>query len=176
MGGTLRGVASRLNTLTQLTVLVSNWKDLKDKLPATLSSGILLGLATALVPRALWPDKPVIGDTHSYGTLFFQFSGSSFAMTPFGDLLINFGPLGIAPGMFLLGALMRLFYAGLIDQSPGAAGRAGIYALLLTQLSMEGSFGTIIPWLLRTGLVAVLALLIMAALVALSARYRASRA
>lgn len=176
MARTLRGLASRLNTLTQLTVLVSNRKALADKLPATLGSGIWIGLATALIPRAIWPDKPIIGDVQSYGTLFFRFSTNSFAMTPFGDLLINFGPLGIAPGMFLLGALMRVFYAGLIEQSPGAVGRAGIYVLLLTQLSMEGSFGTIIPWLLRTGLIAVLAVLTTAALVALSSRYRVSQA
>jgi hypothetical protein len=176
MSRVLRGLASRLNTITQLTVLVSNWKALEGKLPPTLGSSIWIGLVTALVPRAIWPDKPLIGDPKNYGKLFFRFSTNSFAMTPFGDLLINFGPLGIAPGMFLLGALMRLLFAALIEQAPGAAGRAAIYALLLSQLSMEGSFGTIIPWLLRTGLVAMIAVLITAVLLALPRRSTLSRA
>jgi hypothetical protein len=170
VSSSLRGVASRLNTLTQLTVLVSNRKTLADQLPSTLGSGIWIGLATALIPRPLWPEKPLIGDPHSYGTLFFQFATNSFAMTPFGDLLINFGPLGIPAGMFLLGVLMRMIYSALVEQLPGAAGRAAIYALLVSQLSMEGSFGTIVPWLLRVLFIASLATLVTAAIVAITSR------
>lgn len=173
---TLRGVASRLNTLTQLTVVVANHKALAGSLPSTLGSGIWIGLATALIPRAIWPDKPAIGDPEHYGAYFFGFSTNSFAITPFGDLLINFGPVGIVPGMFLLGVLMRILYAALIEQSPGAAGRAAIYVLLLSQFSMEGYYATIVPWLLRTGLIAMLGVIITAMLLGGLSRHRLSRA
>jgi hypothetical protein len=175
MARTLRGVASRLNTLTQLTVVVANHKALAGSLPRTLGSGIWIGIATALIPRAIWLNKPVIGDPENYGAYFFGFSTNSFAVTPFGDLLINFGPLAIVPGMFVLGVLMRVLYTALIEQSPGAAGRAAIYALLLSQLSMEGYYGTIVPWLLRTGFVALLGVLVTGILLGGLSRYRLSR-
>ncbi|QCK87606.1 hypothetical protein E8L99_18500 [Phreatobacter aquaticus] len=166
----LRAFAARTNTLSQITVLVSRRHELIASMPPSLHSGILIGIATALVPRVLWPGKPVIGDVAAHARLFFDFEGNSFAVTPVGDLLLNFGPAGIVPGMILLGMLMSLLYATLVEAVPGSAARAAIYVVMLTQFSMEGFFSTIIPSLLRSGLVAVIAIAITSVVVALVQR------
>ena len=62
-----------------------------------------------LVPRIIWPDKPIV----SRGGWFTNYVGSDIAsataMTSFGELYWNFGFVGVALGMFIIGAL----YAGL---------------------------------------------------------------
>lgn len=153
----VRAFAARTNVLTQITVLVSQRDALLQSMPASLRSSIFIGIATSLVPRALWPDKPIIGDAASHARLFFQFENNSFAVTPVGDLILNFGPAGIVPGMLCLGALFAVLYGCLVEAMPGSAVRSATMVVLLTQFSMEGFFATIVPSLLRAGLVAVIA-------------------
>ncbi len=61
------------------------------------------------IPRVLWPDKP----TTSRGGWFTRYIGvdyaTAIAMTSFGELYWNFGFIGVAIGMFIIGSL----YAGL---------------------------------------------------------------
>lgn len=67
-----------------------------------------------LVPRVIWPSKPVVHlgamITHLYLGKDIQ---SSSAVTPFGDLYMNFGLPGILIGMLLLGSLYRVIYGWL---------------------------------------------------------------
>jgi hypothetical protein len=165
-----RAFAARTNVLTHVAVLVSRRDEFNASMPDSLKSGILIGLTTALVPRALWPNKPIVGDFASHARLFFGFEDNSFAVTPFGDLLLNFGPAGIVPGMVILGALMSFIYATFAESAPGSAARGAIFVALLTQFSMEGFFSPILPSLLRVGLVAILATLFLSAIIGVTRR------
>lgn len=156
----VRSFAARVNVLSQITVLVSQREALYNSLPPTLKSGILIGIATALVPRVIWPSKPVIGDSASHARLFFKFEGNSFAVTPVGDLLLNFGPAGIVPGMIVLGFCMSLLFSIVVASAPLSPARAAIMVALLTQFSIEGFLGPLVPSLIRAGLVGVLAIAI----------------
>jgi hypothetical protein len=151
----VRSFAARTNVLTHVAVLVSRRDELVASMPATLRSGILIGLATSLVPRVLWPDKPVIGDAAAHAKLFFEFEGNSFAVTPIGDLFLNYGSAGIVPGMVLLGMMIGFVHAALMQGPAIPAARGGIYAVLLTQFSMEGFYAYMLPSMLRAGLIAV---------------------
>jgi hypothetical protein len=74
------------------------------------ASGATLGtVIIALVPRALWPDKPVVGGG---GTVVHDFTGIEFAEgTSVGagqvfEFYVNFGTLGVIGGFFLYGLLL----------------------------------------------------------------------
>ena len=62
-----------------------------------------------LIPRVLWPDKPAT----SRGAWFTRYIGVNYsmalAMTSYGELYWNFGFIGVAFGMFIIGSM----YAGL---------------------------------------------------------------
>jgi hypothetical protein len=168
-----RAFAARTNVLTHVAVLVSQREALRDSLPPSLRSSIPLAVATALIPRVIWPDKPTIGDFAAHARLFFRFEGNSFAITPIGDLLLNFGPVGIVPGMMLLGALLGLAFAALWEAGKGSAARSAILVVLVTQFSMEGFFAPLLPSFMRAGLVAVAAALALHGAIALARRAKA---
>lgn len=163
-----RAFAARANVLTHVAVLVSQREALRESLPPSLRYSIPLAIATALIPRAIWPNKPVIGDFGAHARLFFRFEGNSFAITPIGDLLLNFGPVGIVPGMMLLGAVLGFAFAALWESAAGSAVRGAIFVVLITQFSMEGFFAPLLPSFMRAGIVAVTAALALRAAVAVA--------
>jgi hypothetical protein len=74
------------------------------------ASGSTLGsMALALIPRALWPDKPAVGGG---GTIVHDFTGIEFAEgTSVGagqvlEFYVNFGTLGVIGGFLLYGWLL----------------------------------------------------------------------
>lgn len=66
--------------------------------------------AIALIPRAIWPDKPVtagsMGMVTEYTGIGFA-EGISVGMGQVMEFYVNFGTLGVAVGFFLLGMLIR---------------------------------------------------------------------
>jgi hypothetical protein len=68
--------------------------------------------AIIVVPRAVWPGKPVLDDagqfTHTYGQVP-AFVRSATEITQIGDLYRNFGYTGVVFGMFLWGITIALF-------------------------------------------------------------------
>jgi hypothetical protein len=74
------------------------------------ASGAMLGsMMMALIPRALWPDKPAVGGG---GTIVHDFTGMEFAEgTSVGagqvfEFYVNFGTLGVIGGFLLYGWLV----------------------------------------------------------------------
>ncbi|MGH7470263.1 MAG: hypothetical protein ACRENP_20160 [Longimicrobiales bacterium] len=69
---------------------------------------------TALVPRALWPDKPVYagspGVVSRYTGLSFA-AGTSVGIGQVMEFYINFGTLGVLAGFLILGTLVGMFDA-----------------------------------------------------------------
>ncbi len=102
--------AERVDVLSTLAVVVSNHEELApyEELYG-LSDNIWIELSTFIVPRVIWPEKPIVSDPRRYSELYFDYGGSSYAVTPVGDLLRNYGIIGIPIGMFMLGVILPLF-------------------------------------------------------------------
>jgi hypothetical protein len=114
-----------------------------------LENNIVNDALTSFVPRFLWPDKPPTSDPRAYSDLYFNYSENSFAISPFGDLLRNFGLVGVVVGMMLLGFYLRTIYAILIDTPNPSLWKKTAYFMLLTVISYEGFFATMMPSVIR---------------------------
>jgi len=97
---------------------------------------------TLVVPRIIWPEKP----QDEMGRWFsIEYAGApansrgSCALTPFGDLYLNFGWPGIALGMFVLGIVYRFSYE--LVRTAGRESYLAIYlVLLVAATNYESSF------------------------------------
>jgi hypothetical protein len=154
-------LAERMELVTSAGVVVANYERLAPFEPALgLSNSILSSLTSALIPRFLWPNKPGTADGKVFGELYFGYP-NSFAITVGADLLRNFGPWSIPVGMALLGWLLRVMYATLVEDLPRSIWRVAGYLVLLTTISYEGSFGQNVPYLIRTAFVLGMCLLLV---------------
>jgi len=155
-------LTERLENVSQLAVVVSNYETLANyEAGYGLDNNIWKDSIAFLIPRFLWQDKPVATDPYKYGDLYFNYGENSFTLTPMGDLLRNFGPVGVPLGMIFLGFFLRLIYAGLRENQEFSFWRATLYFMLITGISYEGSFGLIIPYDIKIGLVSILGLFII---------------
>jgi hypothetical protein len=155
-------LANRLETVSALAVVVSNHEALATYEAAYgLENNIWTYTWTALIPRFIWKDKPIIADGFSYNELYFDHGGFGLSLTAMGDLLRNYGPIGIPIGMLLLGFGIRVFYASLVEGLPFSAWRATIYFVVLTRISYDGFFGEILPTVIRISAVIFVQFLIM---------------
>ncbi|MBV9241652.1 MAG: hypothetical protein JO314_06550 [Acidobacteria bacterium] len=156
----VEATAQRIDNLSSVAVVVANYEALAPyEASYGLQNNIFNDLSTSLVPRFVWPDKPQTSDPRAYSDLYFNFGDNSFAISPFGDLLRNFGPLGVPIGMLVLGIYLRFIYAALIDTATPALWKKVAYFPLLTVVSYEGFFATIFPSIIRTAFVLVICLL-----------------
>jgi hypothetical protein len=139
----------RIETLSQAAVYVANYERVRPLEASYGIADIWTMTWTAFIPRAVWPDKPVISGARGLALLYFKLSGTSPAITPMTDLLRNFGPIGIPLGMALLGVILQIIYTTLIQGQKISAWRVVGYYLLLTSISYEGMYGSILPVLIR---------------------------
>ncbi len=154
--------AERIDILSTLAVVVSNYEELAPYEEIYgLSDNIWIETTTFMFPRIIWPDKPVVSDARRYSDLYFDYGSSSFAITPIGDLLRNFGIVGIPIGMFVLGLVLRLIYSSLIEGQRPIIWRTTMYFMFITSVSYEGFYGTIIPVLFKIGFTSIIGILIV---------------
>jgi hypothetical protein len=150
----------RVDVLSTLAVVVSSHEQLKPYEEAYgLDDNIWNEMSTFMIPRVIWPDKPVVSDARRYSDLYFNYGGSSYAVTPVGDLLRNYGIVGIPIGMFVLGLILRFTYRSLVEGQSPVIWRLTLYFMLLASVSYEGFYGTIIPVLFKIGLTTVIGIL-----------------
>lgn len=165
----LETLAERMETTSSLAVVVANYEKLENYASDYgLAGNIWTYTWTAFIPRVIWPDKPVISDARAYSALYFDYGDNSFAITPIGDLLRNFGPIGVPVGMALLGFVLRIMYESLVNGPVRSVWRSAAYYLLLVNVSYEGFYGTILPSLLRLSII----LLVCGLFISLMARRR----
>ncbi len=156
------GIADRLDTLSSVAVVVSNYEQLYPYEESYgLNDNIWKDTTTFFIPRVLWNDKPVASDPRKYSELYFNYGENSFAITPMGDLVRNYGPFGVPIGMFFLGIIIRFIYRSLIENQPRTVWRATMYFMLLLSISYEVFYGMLIPFLFKAGLTAVVGLVIV---------------
>ncbi len=147
-------LAERLEIVSSLAVVVSNYEQLQPyEADYGLENNIWTYTWTGFIPRFLWTDKPIVSDNSSYNELYFDHAGFGLAITPMGDLLRNYGPLGVPIGMILLGFGLRIFYAMFIEGLPFSYWRSTVYLSVLVKISYDGFYGEIFPTMLRVGAV-----------------------
>jgi hypothetical protein len=152
--------AERLESVSSLAVVVSTYEQQQPYEESYgLDNNIIKDSLIFFIPRPLWQDKPVASESHRYADLYFNFAENSFTITPMGDLLRNFGSVGVPLGMMLLGYILRILYTSLVEVRPDSMWRLMIYYLLLTTISYEAFYSTIIPILFKHGVVAILGVL-----------------
>lgn len=107
-------------------------------------------LYTSLIPRFLYPSKPqkMLGQEfgHRYELLNPNDFSTSYNLPVLVEFYINFGPLGVALGMFILGIIFRILYFIFNNPDMGEAGAiigtvifAGLYNLESDLSLMIGS-------------------------------------
>jgi hypothetical protein len=123
---------------------------------ATLTQPLIL-----LIPRVLWPDKPINTFGQDFGRLFhvtnYWTRATYVDPTVPGELYWNFGLPGILVGMGLVGVLLRWLYrrygAGPADPCDRA-----VHILILVQLSEPGGgLSSVVMTCARTVLLIALA-------------------
>lgn len=172
----LMGLAVRFDTLSSVAVVVSTYEQLQPYEESYgLDNNIWKDITTFFVPRIIWSEKPVASEPRKYSDLYFNYGDNSFAITPIGDLLRNYGPFGVPIGMFLFGIVIRFIYRSLIENQPRTMWRATLYFMLLMSISYESFYGLLIPSLFKVGITAVVGLLIVG-LVARSLGHRRTSA
>ena len=65
--------------------------------------------ALVLIPRPLWPDKPILNDGLEFSHTYWEVPVNTETATPLtqpGDLLRNFGPAGVIAGLAIWGAFL----------------------------------------------------------------------
>lgn len=151
-----QALADRIENLSSVAVVVSNYERLAPfEASYGLENNIINDTLTSFVPRFLWQDKPATSDARAYSLLYFNYGENSFAISPFADLLRNFGPIGVPLGMFVLGIYLRTIYRLFVDTPSPSMWKYTAYLPLLILVSYESFYATILPSVVRT--VAVLA-------------------
>lgn len=155
-------LTERVDILSTVAVVVSNYEELAPYEEAYgLDNNIWTDSTTFWIPRIVWEEKPSASDPRKFSDLYFNFGESSFAITPVGDLLRNYGIIGIPIGMFILGLLLRICYRALVEGQPPSIWRYTLYFMLMTSVSYEGFYGTIMPNLFKVGVMAVIGILMV---------------
>ncbi len=154
-------LAERIDNLSALGVAVANYEKLAPyESNFGIENNILNDLYTSFIPRFVWADKPSTSDPRAYSDLYFNYSENSFAVTPFGDLLRNFGPIGVPLGMMIIGLYFRIIYEMFIKTKSPTIWKRVVYFVLLTVVSFEAFYATIFPMFIRSVFILVFSLFI----------------
>jgi len=160
-------ITERMDVVSGLAVVVSNHERLEPYEEAYgINDNIWTDLTTFFIPRVIWTDKPAASDARRFSDLYFEFGESSTAITPFGDLLRNYGIPGVFVGMFALGLILRTLHRMLIENQSPRLWRSALWFMVLMSVSFEGFYGTIIPFLFKDGVTAVIGISIVCLLAA----------
>ena len=150
-------LAERIDTVSSLAVVVSNYEQLAPYEESYgLDNNITKDLTTFFIPRVFWPDKPVASEARRYSELYFNYGENSFAITPMGDLIRNFGLIGVPIGMLILGIMLRFIYRALVEDQPVVLWRATVYFMIVTAVSYENFYGAVIPFVFKVGATAII--------------------
>ncbi len=132
-----RYLAERIRTIDTPAIIM-------QRTPAEIPYGnpaqLLISPAAGLIPRILWPGKPIFAPGYEISQEYFQLPPQIYTssdVTPEGDLYRHGGWFPLILGMFLLGCLMRII-DDVADLRRGAHG-AFLILLLLPDTVQAGS-------------------------------------
>lgn len=99
---------------------------------------------TSLMPRFIFPDKPqkILGQEfgHRYMLLDPSDSSTSYNLPMLIEMYINFGPLGVIIGMFILGIILRIIYSLVNHLQCGEGGLLMGAIIFINLLNIESDF------------------------------------
>jgi len=148
-GGTGVSLADRITPMTVIAPMVlttggidaskaGHIVDYVDETQDYKLGGTLVQFITAVIPRQLWPGKPVNMDTYIgekiYGATYYGSSGVPIGF--FGEMYMNFWYAGIAIGALLLGMLLKGFN-NLLAGNKRNVGFILCYVLMLQPFGMS---------------------------------------
>lgn len=136
----------------------------------------LANLASGLVPRFLWPDKPAVGIGYWFAQSYWGTPAGVLevpqAPTHLGELWIDFGWPGVVIGMTVLGVWYRLLYSALRPRESGTGALVYVIALL-TVLPVDRDFPLVYVTLVQRLVFVALLFAVAAVLVRVAERRRA---
>ncbi|MFX0204329.1 MAG: O-antigen polymerase [Candidatus Hodarchaeota archaeon] len=149
---TANRIVERINAVEKLGVTLAFANDegvRASERSVGINNNIIKNLFCDFVPRAIWPNKPAIGNFGLYFSQIYLDSRYRTWTGPsiFGDLYRNFGILGIPLGMFVLGIFLRIIYERLIVMGNGNALAVLVYYFLLIGVNYEGTYHFLGGWL-----------------------------
>lgn len=157
----LSHLTERLEAVSSLAVVVSNYEQLKPYEESYgIDNNIYKDTVTFIIPRIIWKDKPVASEPRRYAELYFNYGENSFTITPMGDLLRNFGLIGVPIGMILLGFMIRIIYSSLIENQPFSYWRSVLYFMIVPTISYENFYGAILPYVIKVGFITIVGIII----------------
>jgi hypothetical protein len=128
------------------------------QIPFVSFTQLLDGPLLEIVPRAIWPSKPIINTGYDFSSQYYDTSSyTAAAMSPVGDLYRHGGWLAVMAGMLVLGCCVRM----LDDVLDIRANPHAIFLLLLlipSVVEAEGSWVSLVagmPVTVLIGMVAV---------------------
>jgi hypothetical protein len=172
----LTAVADRIDAVSSLAVVVSNYEALAPyEEQIGISNNIVGDTLTFFIPRIIWRDKPVAIEPSKYADLYFNYQHNSFIMTPMGDLLRNFGPIGVPLGMIFMGFILRMLFSALVENQGFSYWRYAVFYMIFSLILYEGTYGLMIPNIFKIGVIAVFGVIIVRLLAgsALRPKFRA---
>jgi oligosaccharide repeat unit polymerase len=143
------GLIQRVNWLDSVVMIVRYVPNSMDH----IHGETLLPILTGWIPRVIWPDKPTLGfGSYMVQVIIGSKSMTNKGLTAVGELYLNFGLLGIIPGMLLLGMFTRWVYDFTHRFSPSSLLRALMYMELFPVLifSMQSSLSSMLLGAIRT--------------------------
>lgn len=155
-------LAERIDSVTPLAVVVATYEEMEPyEAGYGLDNNIWKDTVSFLIPRIIWNNKPLASEPRKYAALYFDYADNSFTITPYGDLLRNFGVFGVWAGMFFLGCLLRIIYRALIEEQETKLWKATMYFMLVTTVSYESFYGSILPYMVKVFIITVIGLLVV---------------
>ena len=155
-------LAERIDSVTPLAVVVSTYQEMEPyEAGYGLDDNIWKDTISFLIPRIVWNNKPLASEPRKYAALYFDYPDNSFTITPYGDLLRNFDVFGVWAGMFLLGALLRIIFRALIEDQETKLWKATMYFMLVTTVSYESFYGSILPLMVKVFIISIIGLLVV---------------
>jgi len=104
-------------------------------------------LVTSLLPRMIFPDKPVknVGQEfgHRYSFLTAEDLSTSYNLPLLLEMYVNFGELGVWLGMFILGLIFRFLYSLLNHPKAGEGGILISTVIFVNLLNVESDFSLV---------------------------------
>jgi hypothetical protein len=155
-------LAERIDSVTPLAVVVSTYEQMEPYEEGYgLDNNIWKDTISFLIPRIIWNNKPLASEPRKYAALYFDYPDNSFTITPYGDLIRNFGIYGVIAGMFLLGCLLRIIFRALVEDQTSKLWKATMYFMLLTTISYEGFYGSIFPLMVKVLIITTIGLFVV---------------
>lgn len=140
IGSSATYIAQRIREIDSPAIIIQRTP---SQIPYSSPVQLVVGPIADMIPRALWPGKPILDVTYDFGQQYYELPSSSYtstAITPEGDLYRHGGLIPVLAGMCLLGCGVRIL-DDLFDV------RASLHAAFLVIVAAPELIGSETDWI-----------------------------